>query len=297
MYSVAVIFLVVCVFPAILVTFNCIKTQPVSGKTNAIMFDQILTSVDDAFVKANNSLSATGNSVWWWHMGVDVPPSTFAFLHILNLYPGQNMTIMKRNRAIYAGLDSLTYDGIIKLATSSNSLTLATDYATYGTMNNRQSYWAGFRLDNFFRPLIAFRVTRSSPVYDLGPYTYDTVLVNEGSGWDTARNAFIAPVSGVYFFTVSGGITNAMYTLSVLVNSVLNCNIKAGIGALLMVSETDLVTGACFLQMSKGDNVTSVLTNGSPMYSTPLNNYISFSAFCYNPSISQKVYATFYVHL
>ena len=84
-----------------------------------------------------------------------------------------------------------------------------------------------FRLDGRFSPLAAFAVASTSSYNPAAPgpsVIYDQVMVNEGGGWNSSENAFIVPITGVYFisFTISGPATNALLSFqSLTVNDTL----------------------------------------------------------------------------
>lgn len=65
---------------------------------------------------------------------------------------------------------------------------------------------AGFVITYLFSPVIAFDVTNSEPCSS-NTATFDTIIINEGGGWNSTLDAFVAPTGGIYYFSVSFGLT------------------------------------------------------------------------------------------
>ena len=68
--------------------------------------------------------------------------------------------------------------------------------------------WSGFVLDTLMKPLIAFKVYQSSLASSpnnsvAAPFPFDTIVLNEGEGWNVDEYKFVAPYSGVYVVSFS----------------------------------------------------------------------------------------------
>ena len=74
----------------------------------------------------------------------------------------------------------------------------------YSDSEGIQTSWTMFRLDDIMQSFIAFSVTgREGVVYDTPRVIpFDIAHVNQGNGWDSSRNEFITPLSGIYFISL-----------------------------------------------------------------------------------------------
>lgn len=101
-------------------------------------------------------------------------------------------------------VDTMTRQGIISLS-AGQTVTMATAFPTAGASGYKQPYWASFRLDNLFSPLVFVSVARDSPVPAKYSYfvnaEYGRIMVNTGGAWNTTyfNTTFRPPVEGTLF--------------------------------------------------------------------------------------------------
>ena len=215
-------------------------------------------------------------SIYWLHFGADVPARTMAnitlvrsVMNILKTYTDLTMT------------DSIAREGIVSFQPN-DIIYITSLYVT------QRIYWSGFRLDNYFSPVVAFYVARTSPISSLGYFSYDRTLVNEGKGWNSTTNRFVAPYSGIYFFTANFG---QLPVKRILFYFQRNGKSVATIGtamANLMKSGQDLVGRSHLMFLNTSDYVQTYLYEGTPL-SDSINLQISFSGFFYNLLTGQQV--------
>ena len=119
---------------------------------------------------------------------------------------------------------------------------------------------------------------------------YIQVNANVGNGWDTNRNLFLVPNTGIYFFFFSVGLINGgSPVVSLRVNNVDVCMMSGGLTSLIPVGSTsnvlmDFVGRSCLVSVSKGSEIFIVLTNNNQAYSSSKYSLISFHGFQYSPS-------------
>ena len=223
-------------------------------------------------------------SLYWMHIAVDVPPYTPTHVRIsdasLSIFANQTNTNVTVTLAMN-GIIGIQPGSTIKLITASSSLA---------------TYWTGFRINNLFSPVVAFRVVRNTPLTALVQITFDVVLVNEGNAWDASVNKFIAPHDGVYLFSYSGGIR---YLKAPFIDFYINGTVvyrAAGGLSQYFDSGVDMLSKTTVLSLRKTDYIHLSLSNNDFMYSDSVNHQIAFTGFYYSPASIQQVRLTlFYV--
>lgn len=66
---------------------------------------------------------------------------------------------------------------------------------------------------------IAWSVATTRATMSTDPVSFETVLVNEGSGWKTNTKRFVAPEGGVYYIQLSTGRSSATWRYYSTINS------------------------------------------------------------------------------
>ena len=110
---------------------------------------------------------------------------------------------------------------------------------------------------------------------------FDVVSINIGNGWSPSANAFIAPVTGIYYFSFSIGIAPRM-TVTGKIN--IGSDFCEGKVFDSELTNLDLASRGCLLEVTAGNSVT-VITNedGDSSY-----NETSFKGFFYSPTLGNS---------
>lgn len=75
------------------------------------------------------------------------------------------------------------------------------EYLNMGTVAGGTTL-SGFLYTPYLTPAVVFSVgitSTSRPNAPVDPVSYDSILVNQGSGWIAAKQAFVTPIGGVYY--------------------------------------------------------------------------------------------------
>ena len=73
-----------------------------------------------------------------------------------------------------------------------------------GVTAPNQNAWGGFSVSGYMDPIVAFNVARSTNMTSLGLVRYDIEIVNTGQF--NMYCTFVAPLDGIYYFSVSTGL-------------------------------------------------------------------------------------------
>ena len=192
--------------------------------------------------------------------------------------------------------DSISRCGIASLKPAQN-LTMKSRYLNSDRGIN-QTYWAGFRIDNLFQPLIvigAITPAGDYPIYFLGqlnqPIKYEIIWLNLGLAWNYAKKLFTAPISGIYFFSFSIGVVftyiSRTYELHLLVQQNLICSAKTSLSNYLPYDGIMLLSKSCLLSLTAGDDVAVV---NYPVYISDIETFQTvLHGFLYSPQYTQQV--------
>ena len=223
------------------------------------------------------------------HLAIDVPAYTQASIYLTGT---QNSLAIWRNHTDVNDNDTIYRSGIVSISAGS-TIQLISDYQTLE--QGYLSYWAGFRLNNYFSPLIAFYVVLSQPTFYaniLNTWLYDVTLANIGNGW--TGQSFITPLSGIYFFTCGSGIVKGIRTsgLNLYVNGIVYTNPGYNVltRILTSASNVDFLARSWFISLNSNTSVVAGLQlNVDSRFTDPIHQQIYYSGFFYSPVTNQQV--------
>ena len=123
---------------------------------------------------------------------------------------------------------------------------------------------------------IVFEVYCSTNVFN---GTFDKVSINIGNGWSPSRNEFVAPVTGIYYFSFSIGVS-AGHRIRGYVKY--GTNFCTNNGQANSVYDSDIASRGCLLSVTSGAKITAEVASynedgDSSYYQT------SFKGFLYSP--------------
>ena len=111
------------------------------------------------------------------------------------------------------------------------------------------------------------------------------VIVNVGGGWNPIRSAFIAPITGYYFFSYSIGLRYRIGYPSPIVALRMGatdvCILAGGAAQLLRGGNIDTASRSCMIKLIAGDEVITAMTKISNVFSSAQLPLITFSGFLY----------------
>jgi hypothetical protein len=253
--------------------FNVITTNASYSPTDAIV------SRYGTFNTTSGSLQASSDSFYWFSFGAEIPANTLASISLLNT----NSFRISKTHTNFTDSDIVTRSGVIRLQAGS-TVSLVSVYPTLHT------YWCGFRLDTLFNPLIAFFAASYTKTMNAGTVTFNNSLINEGGAWNDSASAFTAPVSGIYFFTFSGGVSaNKRPLIRLVLNNItVVATAQFGGGGLIKPGGgpgVDVVSRSILLQLNESDvlQMISPQSANMPLYSDIASMATSISGFLYNP--------------
>ena len=121
------------------------------------------------FNKTSSLLQTSSPALFWFHNSINLSPNTTGLSRL-----SSSITVVDifTNSSQLPYYDTVSRDNIISTVVQQQntfSLQLLGDLVSIFS-------WSGFRLDNLFRPLIAFSVARSGRLLNVSPYVaYDMV--------------------------------------------------------------------------------------------------------------------------
>ena len=218
------------------------------------------------------------NGLYWMHISITVPASTSAYVCLSGT---TNYIRISQSHGGFNRPDTISRNGVVDIQ-AGTQLRFISNFTSLGLQ------WTSFRLDNSMSPLVLFQVARSSTAISSGQIIYDLVFTNIGSAWTTLTNAFQAPRTGQYFFSLSVGMSSKQdFNLLLLVNGVSVLLAQSG-SDWLISKGYNLMSASKLLTLTAGDIVTAKFQNGN-IYSESTNLQISLAGFHYNPFINSKV--------
>ena len=269
--------------------FSAMKKTGQSGGDDSVTFDSIFTTPGSSFNRSTSSLTPTSAAIYWMHLSIDVPSFTRAYMYLNGL--AQEKFAIVKNHTLLDATDTMNRDGVVNV-TAKAAVTLVCIYPTVATTGITQPLWAAFRMDNLFRPLIAFHVALSTFLFAtanvtatrLQPIAYDLVLLNSGNGWN--GSAFVVPQQGTYFlcfgaqFSTSTSFPSTGIYLSI--NGTRWMAAQSGLmERLKKTKDVDLTTKCCLVNLNAGDGVSMTTDLTLRTDTSVFGTY--FTGFLYNP--------------
>ena len=189
--------------------------------------------------------------------------------------------IIKRLHTDYDSYDTISRDKMLNL-TFNQQLSISSAYETYADVNVG-SNWGAFLLDNLMSPLIAFEVYASQSAASQSN-VFDETVFNYGNAWSQYNQEFTAPISGIYYFSLSVGVTasnlgwNSIAAYDTCELDLFDSH-HTGI---------DLISGSCMMYITATQTVSiywNILTDGmdSSYFET------TFRGFLYSPVHGMQV--------
>ena len=240
---------------------------------NLIQLANILTRNIGNFNGTTVAIQDDGE--YWMHLSITVPPLSsvlFTLLGVANYFK-----IVQTHNGFYE-----------KYLTSRNgavNINAGMQLSLFSKFLTGYIRWFFFRLDNCFSPIVVFQVARNSSAknlkYNQELITFDVVLMNIGSAWNASANSFIAPQSGLYFFSLNAGMSGnkTLFAVDFVVNKVAVQRTESGYNQLSVSKLLFLNYGDTFNIISYGN-----------LYNNQIAFQTSLAGFYYNPLMISKVW-------
>jgi hypothetical protein len=161
------------------------------------------------------SVPETG--VYWFQLAAGVPANTQAIVIRLNGLP--QATVVYSTTTNFPS-DVMVRDIIQNVSSTDQLMVINRNFSIFGTKNKvTGTSLLGYRLDNIMIAHVYFSIQCiATSIAQQIVITFDRILINVGSAWNTTNNTFTAPYDGSYFsFAVGISGTNSL-GISVMLN-------------------------------------------------------------------------------
>ena len=248
-------------------------------------FDAILIDTAEGFDATRTFYTVKSTGFYFMHVSAGVPAYQRLNFAIQNSSTSPNLIL---THTIFDG-ELVTSRDDIQFISEGQRLYISTNYPLYSD-GMKQTSWSGFRLDDLMDPLVLFRSARTSSfLYTNSLVQLDKLLINFGDGWDTCNSVFIAPKSGIYYFSWSSASQpNTVHEVLLQING----NTYGSSYGRSMIyggyyDGIDTSSQSVLVKLNTGD-VAKLFNSYGPIYSDS-NYQLSFTGFLYEPVHSQKI--------
>ena len=209
-------------------------------------------------------------------------------LNFVLMKSNQPFTSCSHTYTVSSNADSTGRDIIMRL-NESETLHFTSSTGLY-VSSNVYTNIAIFNIAELMSPdndPVIFSVARNSMLYgNVNPVTFNQILLNDYSHFDVSTNKFTAPSSGIYFFTLSVGVTGGLPVEFILyVNDVPFTSI---IRESTARKGTDVIGRSIMMDLKETDTVHLVNKDNKASWSSQLFE-TTFAGFKYEPAFGSKV--------
>ena len=239
------------------------------------------TGVKFGYIAVDNSCSLSNEE----SLVFNVPqPDIYIFSLFANVFIGSSTNVTLEGSPVVIGLShGSTFTGWWRINGRNIMVNLAKDNQLYVSIIGRtwnDNSWSGFSLSPVMSTVVAFHFARTSQWTNTGRVQFPLQLVRRPSSVSFDGYKFRAPVSGVYFFVMSGGMVagrgcriSLRHNDVEVIRSESNATTHNGVKVL---------SGATLILLSVGDSVSVHLDSGV-LHSSEKYKELSFMGFLYKP--------------
>ena len=260
----------------------------VARTTNSITVQEGIVGFDKLILDFQSRFNLSGGVFQAPRRGIYVSYLSLSSLSDIGIYLKENdkcYSILLTNPFLAMGIETIGRSFMRFIESN-----LISKYAvSFGSLSSYYdglpTSWTMFMLDDIMQPLVAFSVTRALYFnYGQSNMIFDTVLVNQSSGWNSKQNRFIAPVSGIYFMS----LVVIVYESKVVVIEIqINENPLSVINGNNLYQNVASYSNSFLVPLSINDNVTIYLRSDN--FGNFLCNGVNFIGFLYEPVHGVKV--------
>ena len=250
-------------------------------------FDDIRTNYKNAWNNSTNSFSMVSTKgIYFVALSASPPPDVRADYGLDR--NGIRYASISRSDP-YGSYETIGREAVVPLA-ATEVLHVSSPYEVFS--DDGGSAYTSLTMFSIYDTMQQFPVVFSVARRDflaghLDPMVFNIQLVNEGSHFDTSRQLFTAPTSGIYYFSMSVGLAGGLTAHVELqknnqafVNIIRNSTSHPG---------TDTMGRSIMMSLEEGDTVHLVNHENQVAWSSPSGLETSFSGLLYEPSHGHMV--------
>ena len=266
------------------------RTSKVSSAANPVPFDTVGANIGNMWDSDTHKFTMKAEQgVFYVAMNAGVIGGKA--LNFVLIKSDQPFASCSHTYTVQYITDSTGRDIILRM-NESETLHFTTSTGLFSN-NNAYTNIAIFNIAELMSPdndPVIFSVARNSMLGgNVNPVTFNQILFNDYSHYDVSTNKFTAPSSGIYFFTLSVGVTGGLpVELMLYVNDVPFTSI---IRESTARTETDVIGRSIMMNLNKSDTVHVGNKRNTLVYSSQLLE-TSFAGFKYEPVHHNKVSET-----
>ena len=254
------------------------RTSILNDLYDPVPFDRVIANVGGRYSQQSYYFTPLNTGIYFFHMSMGIQALREADY---NLRGGSTNVDVHRSSTGHNGVDTTSRDTIQRI--EAGSLVRMSTGPFSGLFGDTwlQTTWNGVQLDGLMSPSVAFSMARTEGHEIPGPIPMPTVVyASSRSDVDEMAGTFTAPVTGIYYLSVSAGVFPAYgVRIHIRKNGARVCEMWRSSSS---HNGVDTLSRATLVQLSAGDRVDTELGSGYVYSDGELQT--SFSGFLYNPA-------------
>ena len=235
------------------IAFVGIRSKPWTGCEYKISFDKLIT-IGPLNAYSENTYVTPSSGCYWLYMFTDIGRNELANA---TLYAGF-LTLSLKFGPNEFEFDIVSRSAIAQLDDGEHLFEISRHNLVATTYN--RTYFSGFSLSSVFVSLVAFMAVSVATTLDkFNRVQFNHVILNEGDGWRSSDNSFLAPIDGIYYLSVySGGMFDKTATPSLNLYIKTNLLLSLAFSQIINPSEHhchNVLNGAVVRSLSKHDAI------------------------------------------
>ena len=194
--------------------FHVSLSRPTQSLAPIVSYDKIDINIGDAFSSFRSRYFAPFDGLYIFYIIAKLPANLTADIRLSGTPDMSN--ILRNTYCNYVEIVAMREN--MRLLTKSTDLWVSSEHPLLSDNVTFPTSFGGFHLNTLVKSFVAFAVKLTKPVSQEGNIPFDYIYYQSSALWNTQTNVFVAPKSGLYYFSLSIGTTAGIVIISLRIN-------------------------------------------------------------------------------
>lgn len=247
-----------------------------------VPFDTVNINIGNSFISAQSRFLAPVDGLYVLYITTGLRASMIADVRLCGTPNTPNILRSVRSN----GGETIKMREDMQLLTRNTDIWVSSDNPFSSNNITFPTSFGGFHLNSLMKTVVAFAVRLTKSYSHQGNIPFDYIYYQSSILWKADENVFVAPIGGIYYFSLSVGTSSGLTNISIRANHnpavqlYSNCNNSCGI---------ETISQSSLLRINKGDEISVYLETGT--LCSDIRYQTSFFGFLYQPIITKVAWS------